>query len=368
MFIRSLVVVAIVVLSSLSLVSLSGSDTEGGCQVSDDSEPWLIRWSPVEEGSEHDLGVYGDASSVMISSDPDINGMTFNFLTEASNDLRVSAQFQSWNGDRPRTVSIEVWFLALVEFKDVDGDGAFDRESDETVSVYPLSMSTLNSDLLNWNMGNQSTDLNDLLFKNFAHLWNEQLMEFYQKGFLYGWDIGFTAGKSDSLNGTAFNPDPDLFIRSIEMKEKIYGVLQEYIISCGETDPHVIDALNESYWDGVSNGFWMGYQRGFGSEGNGSMDEADPYDYLENDSVFNDYFPTYWGFPGFDSPIYDPPDVFRVVGADGSEKIVIIIWDKDGVLGIRCTVSDRVIHTEEGVLVPSEMKIDIMVRNYPFRM
>ena len=330
---------------------------------------------------ERDLVVYQDTYSAYISSykkDKE-DEIFFDFTITADNQLWIGANYGRYNGEGFESSGMQVRFLGLIEYMDLNENGAYDPDSDEMVSGMPLSGDFYYSDLVNG--AGDYTDVNWDDEPNIwdPHDWNDGLMEAYNLAFSTGWDLGFPDGEEDKEMGNPYDPDISFAFEDPDFMEFLMDFIDSTLVGLDE------DQIYEAYewaFTGLSNGYMMGYEHGYGDV---------PYDPLEEEMTYpetrssnpdgsdpegyNDDYNLYppgmepgdMGFyPSKSLPIYNPMEVSRMEFDNGSEEAVVTVWDEKGVFGITCKVSNMFSMIENGYLSPTSMKIDIMIEDYPY--
>ncbi len=371
MFKRLTIAVMIILLTtSFTAFMAAGQDD------SMEDHPWFFPPSDPDSFADRDLVVHERPSLAMISSYLEEEEFQFTFSVSSDQDLIVSAQFQGWSEEQPEMVAMEVWFLGLIEFRDADGDGVYNAGVDEAVSVHPLSNSFINSDLVEGENYYKDVIWDDDVFPDAYEPRGIDPMELYRQGFNAGWDLGFTVGEEDVMNDQTYDPNIRMRMGEDSLMGMIDMILEDLYDTYEETDQEIYLWMSDNIWVGLENGFQMGYDKaydpddGLDDTGTRSYPDEDPYQEEDPNGYREVPFPEDpemdWSYPDYYYARYDPPDVQRVLNDDGSEKIMITVWDTDGIFGIRCTVSESFLHTDGGYLAPSEMKIDIMIRDYPF--
>ncbi len=374
-------------------------------------------WDLPEDYGDYDgraLYITQDPHAVFINSmqENDDEALWFDFNVFADSELSVGVYYGGYGSEGEQKAGMELKFLGLVEYIDLDDDDTFDPESDDIVSTYPLSSSFYESDLMRGVNDFQNHGLDEDRKDYLDVFWEYDYADGYNEGFLVGWDWGYEEGEEDFRAGEEY--DTDIWTQLSEdelltLITKLSGLdvendtfLEEYADYYGDYSDYMdwseedwdnweeeifTDESYAWYWEGlftgVIAGFEMGYEKGYSTakdmgttrtgDGKGSDARAPPPkddwgehpDYHDETGYWEDY-----GYGGHDpwgyALRYKPIKLEKVTNDDDTYSIVLNITDTEDIFSIRCKVSNDFTEIENGYLSPASVKIDIMINDYPY--
>lgn len=366
----SLAIISLIMLSAFAMIPAAGKEVIFELGGLDD-------YNGIEE---RDLLVSQDTYSAYISSykkDKE-DELFFDFSITADRELWIGANYGRYNGDGFENSGMQVRFLGLIEYLDTNENGAYNPDTDEMISGMPLSGDFYYSDLVKAAGDYANVNWQDPNIWG-PHDWNDGLMETYNLAFSTGWDLGLTDGEEDIDSGNPFDPDITLAFENPDIMDFLMDIINSTLTGLEE------DSIYEAYewaFTGLSNGYMMGYERGYGGETNDPIVAEPSYPETrssETDGSFPEgYYVDHNEYPpGMDpgemgllpsksQPIYDPIRVNQAEYDNGSEEAVMTVWNEKGIFGIKCKVSNMFSMIENGYLSPTSMKIDIMIEDYPY--
>lgn len=338
-------------------------------------------------GPKRDLEISQEKNSVTVSSSTkqDKQHLWFDFTVKADDSLTVKATYAGMNKGNGEKTGLLLDFSGLVEFLDIDGNGAYDPKVDKVYSTYPLSGSFYKGDF--WGCKNDYKDRSfDKESKDYINDYAESAyMKGFGTGFDKGFDIGYDIGATDKAANSTYAPAMKQHYNESKMKE---------LLTAPKTDEKSADWFQYGFFSGMLKGFNLGYDKSYGpvekdteepveKEGEplGTRTEEEPVEKGDegasgesqegqNSRDYEDYkkYVDEGVVPPmeFKSTLFQKIQVDKKVADKDHQTIRITVSDIKGIFTIVCTITNDYTLMDNGYMSPYSVKIDVIINGYPY--
>lgn len=317
-----------------------------------------------------DLNVTQEMRKVTIESKryDDFGELFLNFRIKAEEtfSIKISAGLSEMDGSLGHELNLD--FIGILEFEDVNSNNMFDKNTDIIYTIYPLSNKIYFTDVIK--------DIkiidNESFFNVTREQFNEELVskyyEGYDNGLEEGYALGFQEGEKDVMSNYTYN---DFYYYHLSTKQivmlfenaKEEQQFDEEAEYSSYSYKEMIDLFRTGFYNGLSKGFKNGYSQGFkdqatGSSSSGTRNFWSTYDYLGL-NIFER--PEYW------LPRYKPVEVVDRDPNVELKDINIKIEGVGGMFSVDAIISNHFSKIDNGYLSPSSIKLNINMEDYPFK-